>query len=100
MPTMHLNQRRADALRPRKPAYDIRNRDLRGFGIRVRPSGRTIWFVHVQCGGEHARRTAADTECGIRSEVACGTRAQRVRKSPAVIPRFRNPVPRFGGSVP
>ena len=52
MPTMHLDQRRADALRPRKAAYDIRDRDLRGFGIRVRPSGRRIWFVHVQSDGE------------------------------------------------
>ena len=60
MPTMHLDQRRADALRPRRAACDIRDRGLRGFGIRVRPSGRRIWFIHVQCGGERVWRTVGD----------------------------------------
>ena len=60
MPAMHLDRCRADALRPRRAAYDIRDRDLRGFGIRVRPSGRRTWFVHVRCGGERVRRAVGD----------------------------------------
>ena len=60
MPAMHLDRRRADALRPRRAACDIRDRDLRGFGIRGRPSGRRAWFVHVRCDGEHVRRTVGD----------------------------------------
>ncbi len=39
MATLRLNDRRVDALKPRKSAYDIRDRDLKGFGIRVLPSG-------------------------------------------------------------
>ena len=68
MPTMHLDQRRADALRPRRTAYDIRDRDLRGFGIRVRPSGRRTWFVHVRCDGERVRRTVGDAGAVAASE--------------------------------
>ena len=73
MPTMHLDRHRADALRPRRAAYDIRDRDLRGFGIRVRPSGRRIWFVHVRCGGERVRRTFGDA--GTVAESEARTRA-------------------------
>ena len=40
MPPVRLDQRRAGTLRPRRTAYDIRDRDLKGFGIRVAPSGR------------------------------------------------------------
>ena len=68
MPTMHLDQRRADALRPRRTAYDIRDRDLRGFGIRVRPSGRRTWFVHIRCDGERVRRTVGDAGTAAASE--------------------------------
>ena len=68
MPTMHLDRRRAAALRPRRTAYDIRDRDLRGFGIRVRPSGRRIWFVHVQCDGERIWKAIGDAGAVAASE--------------------------------
>ena len=68
MPTMHLDRRRAAALRPRRTAYDIRDCDLRGFGIRVRPSGRRIWFVHVQCDGERVWRAIGDAGAMAASE--------------------------------
>ena len=68
MPTMHLDQRRADALRPRRIAYDIRDRDLRGFGVRVRPSGRRTWFVHVQCDGERIWKAIGDAGAVAASE--------------------------------
>ena len=37
MATLRLNQRRVDALKPRKSVYDVRDRDLKGFGVRVLP---------------------------------------------------------------
>ena len=37
MPTVKLDQRRVDALKPRKSAYNVRDRDLKGFGLRVWP---------------------------------------------------------------
>ena len=39
MATVRLDQRRVDKLKPRRSAYDIRDRKLRGFGVRVLP-----WF--------------------------------------------------------
>ena len=40
MPTVKLDQRRVDALKHRKSVYDVRDRDLKGFGLRVWPSGK------------------------------------------------------------
>ena len=48
MATQRLDQRRVDALKPRKSAYDVRDRDLKGFGVRVLPSGAKRYFVHTQ----------------------------------------------------
>ena len=43
-----LTDARIGALVPRKTAYDIRDGKLRGFGVRVTPSGRKRLFVHCQ----------------------------------------------------
>ena len=51
MATLRLNDRRVDALRPRKSAYDVRDREIKGFGVRVLPSGAKRYFVHTQHDG-------------------------------------------------
>ena len=51
MATLRLNQARVDALKPRKSAYDVRDRDLKGFGVRVLPSGAKRYFIHSQHNG-------------------------------------------------
>ena len=51
MATLRLDQRRVDALKPRKSAYDMRDRKLKGFGVRVLPSGAKRYFVHTQYRG-------------------------------------------------
>ena len=48
MPRISLTDARVAALTPRKTAYDIRDSKLRGFGVRVLPSGRKRFFVHCQ----------------------------------------------------
>ena len=48
MATIRLSERRVDALKPRKSAYDVRDRELKGFGVRVLPSGAKRYFVHTQ----------------------------------------------------
>ena len=53
MATVRLDQRRIDTLKARKSAYDVRDRDLKGFGVRVLPSGAKRFFVHSQ---RHGRR--------------------------------------------
>ena len=53
MATTRLDKRRVDALKPRKSAYDVRDHDLKGFGVRILPSGAKRYFVHSQ---RHGRR--------------------------------------------
>ena len=48
MATARLTKRRVDALKPRKSAYDVRDRELKGFGVRVLPSGAKRFFIHSQ----------------------------------------------------
>ena len=56
MPRTALTDARVRALRPRKAAYDIRDGKLKGFGVRVLPSGRKRFFVHCQRDGERIWR--------------------------------------------
>ena len=60
MATLRLNDRRVDALSPRKSAYDARDRDLKGFGVRVMPSGAKRCFVHSQRQGRRVRKIVGD----------------------------------------
>jgi len=45
MATARLGHRRVDALEPRKSTCDLRDRDLKGFGLRVLPSGARRCFI-------------------------------------------------------
>ena len=47
-----LTNARAKALRSRRSAYDIRDAKLRGFGLRVLPSGAKRFFFHIQHRGQ------------------------------------------------
>ena len=81
MAQTNLTEVRIGALHPRKTAYDIRNDKLKGFGVRVLPSGGKRFFVHCQHRGERvwkivgtadnmtvgeARSSAARTLAAIR----------------------------------
>ena len=55
-----LTDPRIGALKPRKVAYDVRDRKLRGFGLRVLPSGRKRFFVHYQHRGERIWKILGD----------------------------------------
>ena len=48
MATLRLDERRVDTLKPRKSAYDVRDRELKSFGVRVLPSGAKRYFIHSQ----------------------------------------------------
>ena len=60
MPRTTLTDTRVRVLRPRKTARDIRDGKLRGFGVRVLPSGRKRFFVHCQHGGERIWKIVGD----------------------------------------
>ena len=85
MSGVRFSERRIEALKPRKSPYDIRDADLKGFGVRVLPSGRKRFFIHSQHEGrriwktvgdassiglEEARRRATELLAGIRRNEA------------------------------
>ena len=67
MSSSTLIEARVRVLRPRRTAYDIRDRELRRFGVRVLPSGRKRFFVHRQHRGERIWKIIGDAEAlGVR----------------------------------
>ena len=60
MPNITLSDARVKALKPRKSAYDIRDAKLRGFCVRVLPSGGKRFFIHTQHLGERVFRIVGD----------------------------------------
>ena len=48
MPKSDLTDARVRALRPRKAVYSVRDRKLKGFGVRVYPSGKKRYFLQFQ----------------------------------------------------
>ena len=57
----NLTDARVTALKPRKTTYDIRDAKLRGFGVRVLPSGRKRFFVHCQHRGHRVWKIVGDS---------------------------------------
>ena len=60
MPNITLSDARVKALRPRPTAYDIRDAKLRGFGVRVLPSGAKRFFMHTQHRGTRIWKMVGD----------------------------------------
>ncbi len=52
MAATHLTEGRIKALRSRRTASDIRDADLKGFGVRVYPTGRKCYFIQAQHDGQ------------------------------------------------
>ena len=76
MPKVILTDARVKALRPRKTAYDIRDCKLRGFGVRVLPSGRKRFFVHSQHRGERVWKIVGDAgTMNVGDARSCAVRA-------------------------
>ncbi len=53
MATVRLDEPRVHTLKPRKSTYDVHDRDLKVFGVRVLPTGAKRYFIHSQ---RHGRR--------------------------------------------
>ena len=60
MAKTRLTQARIEALRPRNTVRDIRDADLRGFGVRLYPTGRKCFFVHSQHQGKRVWKIVGD----------------------------------------
>ena len=78
MSNTRLTQRQIDALRPRKTTFDVRDTELKGFGVRVRNSGIKRYFVQSQHEGTRtwriignpAEMTLEEARCHARSALA------------------------------
>ena len=60
MATARLTEGRIKALRPRKTVQDVRDAGLKGFGIRVYPTGRKRYFIHTQHEGQRLWKIIGD----------------------------------------
>ena len=60
MPSIRLTQRRVDALRPRRNVRNIRDAELKGYGVRVMPSGARRYFIHSQHRGKRVWKIIGD----------------------------------------
>ncbi len=60
MPGTALTEARVKALKPRKSVREVRDGKLRGFGVRVSPSGRKQFFIHCQHRGKRIWKIVGD----------------------------------------
>lgn len=60
MPNIALTESRVKALVPRGSACDTRDAKLRGFGLRVLPSGTRRYFLHTQHHGKRVWKGVGD----------------------------------------
>ena len=74
MRNLPLNQSRVDRLKPRNSTYDIRDTDLKGFGIRIPPSGKKSYFLQTQ--HERQRRWTKIGDAGAMSEAEARSQAR------------------------
>ena len=63
MPNRRLSESRIAALKPRKSPYDVRDSELKGFGVRILPSGAGRFFIHSQHEGRRIWKTIGDAGC-------------------------------------
>ncbi len=54
--------RLVDTLGPDRSVREIRDTELRGFGVRILPSGRRRFFVHAQADGRRTWKTVGDVD--------------------------------------
>ena len=85
MASTHLTESRIKATRPRKTARDIRDASLRGFGVRVYPTGRKRYFIHTQHNGQRAWKIVGDA-----AEISLREARKRAR---AMLAASRNGTP-------
>ena len=57
-----LTQRQVDNLKPGKTTRNIRDKELKGFGVRVLPSGRKRFFLHRQIEGQRVWHAIGDAD--------------------------------------
>ena len=88
MRNLPLNQSRVDRLKPRNSTYDIRDTDLKGFGIRILPSGKKSYFLQTQHEGQRRWTKIGDADGMSEAEARLQARSllAGIRKGRESIP--------------
>ena len=88
MPRTRLTQHRVHALQPRRKVRDVRDAELKGYGVRVMPSGARRYFIHSQHKGKRIWKIVGDaatiTEPEARARARSMLAALREGGEPAV----------------
>ena len=91
MPNIALSEARVKAFMPRTSAYDIRDAKLRGFGVRVLPSGAKRFFIHIQHRGKRTWNIVGDANAisidEARTRAASMLAAIRSRTDSTAVPQ-------------
>ena len=74
MSNTRLTQRQIDALKPRKKTFDVRDTELKGFGVRVRSSRIKRYFVQSQHEGTRTWRIIGNAAEMTLEEARCHAR--------------------------
>ena len=85
MAAKHLTDGRIRTLRPRRTTRDIRDANLKGFGVRVYPTGRKCYFIHAQHNGQRIWKNVGDA-----SEISL---AEARRRAQAILAVSRSGTP-------
>ena len=75
MSNTRLTQRQIDALKPRRKTFDVRDTELKGFGVRVRSSGIKRYFVQSQQQGTRTWRIIGNAAAMTLEEARCRARS-------------------------
>ena len=88
MRNLSLNQHRVDRLKPRNSTYDIRDTDLKGFGIRTLPLGKKSYFLQAQHEGQRRWTKIGDADAMPEAEARLQARSllAGIRKGRESIP--------------
>ena len=75
MAAIRLTQRRVDTLRPRKTVRNVRDGELKGYGVRIMPSGAKRYFIHSQHRGRRVWKIVGDAAVMAESEARSRARS-------------------------
>ena len=95
MSRVRLNQRRVDTLRRHSSVRDFRDTDLKGYGIRVMPSGTKRYFIHSQREGRRFWKIVGDAASITEAEAR-----ERARSMLAAIREGKDAEPVVSGDTP
>ena len=68
MAAIRLTQRRVDTLRPRKAVRNVRDAELKGYGVRIMPSGKKRYYIHSQHRGHRVWKIVGDAAVMTEAE--------------------------------